>query len=253
MWVSTTPQTLVLKAQQNWGDDSENTFNSGQTLDIKTIVGTRENIERPQQSGDIVGRDLNMPGLGAFGHLGFWDGSQVIEVLNEGGNAVKKNSFDNFASRTNTWPSIHPNIPPFTIKSCYLSTCSWQINANDRGILSTRIAMAARAYQIYLTGADYTLSSYPTYAIPNLFDTKDRITTPSVRGKYRCDTFVMELFGFTDDAGRNSLFYWGFSGNWPLERVITGAPNTWKTNINLLFTATGIYPASIYNRIKTFK
>lgn len=36
----------------------------------------------PTRAGDITGRSLAVTGLGAIGHIGTWNGSQVVEVLN---------------------------------------------------------------------------------------------------------------------------------------------------------------------------
>jgi hypothetical protein len=53
------------------------------------------------------------------------------------------------------------------------------------------MAIASRANQIYLIGADYTLSAFYTIAEPTF---PDRLAT---RGTYRCDTFVVDVFSFT--------------------------------------------------------
>lgn len=207
----------------------------------------------PKNQGDIVGRDLRGV-IGSLGHLGFWDGRQVIEVMNES-KVVQKNSYDSFSSKSPTWNPISTNIPNFSIRTCYQATCDWQSNSADRVTLSTRSAMANRAYQIFTIGADYTAMSYAKYAVPSLYDASSRRTTPAVRGTYRCDTFVLDLFGFTNiPSGYGSYFMWGDSRgiSWPLDRVISGDPQSWKTNINLLFTATTMLPPSVFARIKTF-
>ncbi len=58
--------------------------------------------KRPQAVGDIVGRDLNVTGLGAFGHVGMWTGSKVMEVLNES-SVVQQNSLRSFHNKTKWW------------------------------------------------------------------------------------------------------------------------------------------------------
>jgi len=50
MMATTSPITLVLKAQQDWGDNSDATFNAGQTLDTKTIYAQLPAINPQSQS-----------------------------------------------------------------------------------------------------------------------------------------------------------------------------------------------------------
>jgi hypothetical protein len=40
-------------------------------------------IPRPQSAGDVVGRDLAFTGLGPIGHIGMFDGENVMQVMNE--------------------------------------------------------------------------------------------------------------------------------------------------------------------------
>ena len=67
-----------------------------------------------RQAGDVVGRDLNVIGLGWIGHIGmdtnetYWDAStnqsikMYLEVLNEG-TVIVKNTHLNFRSRSPLW------------------------------------------------------------------------------------------------------------------------------------------------------
>ena len=111
--------------------------------------------------------------------------------------------------------------------------------------------MNGRARQIYLTGAEYTFTSWPTSAIPRMYDQRNRQYYAAQRGTYRCDTFVLDIFGFTNTPN-GQYWMWQTGVNFPVERVVTNDPQSWKTNINLLFTSTAVSPATIYNRIKTF-
>ncbi|MDX3906332.1 MAG: hypothetical protein QHC78_11645 [Pigmentiphaga sp.] len=58
----------------------------------------------PWQNADMVGRDLNVPLLGAIGHVGLWSSAvgYVIEMLDEA-TALQQNSPSNFKSRTAYW------------------------------------------------------------------------------------------------------------------------------------------------------
>jgi hypothetical protein len=51
--------------------------------------GSSPSASNPSYPGDVVGRDLNYPSLGWIGHLGLWDGSNVIEVVNVSPNAIR--------------------------------------------------------------------------------------------------------------------------------------------------------------------
>lgn len=211
--------------------------------------------KRPIDVADVVGRDLDSRGLAPLGHLGIWDGNQVYEVLNEGGNVVKTNSYENFSARTKVWDPLHINIPNFSIRTCYLPICYWQSNTSDRVPLGTRVAMVSRALQIQRIGADYTATAYAQYARPAMYDVATKQTTVATRGLYRCDTFVLDLFAMTNiPSGWDWRFMWGDSRGWGwyVDRTILGDPQSWKTSINLLFTATTMSPASIYERLKRF-
>jgi len=53
MMASANPTTLVLKAQQNWGDNSDATFNAGQTLDTK-VVYAQLPVTNPQSQSKYL-------------------------------------------------------------------------------------------------------------------------------------------------------------------------------------------------------
>ncbi len=56
----------------------------------------------PSSVGDIVGRDLNILGLGWAGHVGMWNGSNVVEVLSKSP-VIQQNSLSNFKSQSKYW------------------------------------------------------------------------------------------------------------------------------------------------------
>lgn len=62
--------------------------------------------KNPVDVSDIVGRDLNVPALGAIGHVGLWTGAKVIEVLNEP-QVVQQNTLANFRARTKYWGAVY--------------------------------------------------------------------------------------------------------------------------------------------------
>lgn len=72
---------------------------------------------------------------------------------------------------------------------------------------------------------------------------------------YRCDTFVLDLFAFTNiRRDYDCAYLWGDSRGtyWPIPRVITGDPLNWRNNISLPFSSTSRLPLTIYDRLKSF-
>ena len=59
---------------------------------------SKSTLAAPPEPSAVVGRDLNITGFGYLGHVGIWDGSRVVEMLNEGDtNKAKFNTWENFA------------------------------------------------------------------------------------------------------------------------------------------------------------
>ncbi|WP_232003208.1 hypothetical protein [Pseudoalteromonas piscicida] len=56
----------------------------------------------PTSVDDVVARDLSISGLGWAGHVGIWDGSKVLEVLNDG-TVIRKNTLSSFKSASSYW------------------------------------------------------------------------------------------------------------------------------------------------------
>lgn len=56
----------------------------------------------PRSTGDVVGRDLNVWGAGGLGHVGIWDGSRVLEVLDKSP-VIQKNSLSNFKNESSSY------------------------------------------------------------------------------------------------------------------------------------------------------
>lgn len=175
---------------------------------------------RPQNLGDIVGRDLGYgwAPLDYFGHIGIWDGNNVIEAIGsaDGADTLKITAWENFSNSSNSWPVKVPVVKDFAQEYCSSTTCPlgnsttfWPwIAPGTRHVGPEREIAAKRAYVSYLIGASYTrLGSFtPTqqgtgrYAIEtcNPFK-KDQcrppfIQTKPARGTYRCETFVMHSY-----------------------------------------------------------
>jgi hypothetical protein len=152
----------------------------------------------PQLAGDVVGRDLAISGLGSLGHTGMFDGSAVVEVLNQGGNAIQYETLASFKSRSAYWGTASPNNPDHLLNKCFKTAC---LQATDFEDVHARLALVKRAFQAYLIGADYTYGWYYTSAKPMI------PTYPAQRGLYRCDTFIVNVYEKTaDDEGYPSIY-----------------------------------------------
>ena len=87
--------------------------------------------------GDVIGRELAMPGLGWLGHIAMDTGESVydprtrrsvgylLEVLNEG-SVIYKNTYTNFMSRSEIWN-------PYPLR--YVSTCE-RCSHSWRGVIN---------------------------------------------------------------------------------------------------------------------
>lgn len=124
----------------------------------------------PKITGDVVGRDLSVPTLGAFGHVGIWTGSKVLEVLNKK-TVIQQNSLSSFKKADDYW--------------------------------GAKYGLGERHYRLINTGWDqrnfapeYTLSATYTegkYTYQNKWDSKKRKWVKVkvlTKAKFRCDTFV---------------------------------------------------------------
>lgn len=121
----------------------------------------------PSYPGDVVGRDLNYPGLGWLGHLGLWDGANVFEVVNASPNAIRITTLTDFKNTSTYWGAASANIPDYTIYNfCSSLDCNYY-SWTYAPPVSSRLAIAARAYQAMLIGADYTYTAQYTSALPS--------------------------------------------------------------------------------------
>ena len=109
---------------------------------------TPPSVPGPGRSGDVVGRDLNAPGLGVLGHIGVYDGSATMQVMNET-TVVQAVSWTNYASVATPWPTVSTNITGHLVSSCFSSECpAWDppYGTNSASLVSANIAIGrARA------------------------------------------------------------------------------------------------------------
>lgn len=206
----------------------------------------------PLKLGAIVGR--NFVGKVA-GHIGIWDGEKVVEIMNDGPttNNVEQNTWSNFIGRNKPWPVVYPRYPTYTIADCYEASCRITVRGasltleNSRKVMVSE-ALVRRAWQIKRVGATYNYtgsasSSFPARTIKDC-DSRgcDTEYHKAVRGSYRCDTFVLELF---KSSVRSQ---WFFSDSVPIYTV-TATTNAWMDRVYSLWGGY-ILPAQVYERIK---
>lgn len=214
-------------------------------------IGTRSvqfpsspnNVAAPRAPGDVVARDLAVPGIGALGHVGIWDGSSVIEMLNEGyGNKIFINSWGNFKSRSTPWHTAYPNFPRHTIKTCWGSTCDINSNRPDQLTFNAQEATFRRAFQVYLIGSDYTITRVYSTAEPAMVDYTDRRwTRPPRRGTYRCDTFIYDAFRATTDLDRSGIFPF---------RNVYNMTSSWRSKVAALYDYWEMTPARLMQKVR---
>lgn len=185
--------------------------------------------EKPTVIGDVVGRDLGSQEVGPLGHIGIWDGRNVLEAIGYGdaNDTIKETPWSSFSSKPNLWKTISPVWQgDFRQRFCDESVC-WH-RQNDNGVLyllgnQTRTTwlqeMAARsAYVKYKIGASYTLSAYFTPARQGLsYWTKSfcspfasqcqmtKVERKPIRGFYRCDGLVLDAWTSTAIRGGTPL------------------------------------------------
>lgn len=196
-------------------------------------IGGDAQFNDPTLPGEVLGRDLNVANLGWIGHVGIWDGGRVAEAMNQSGNALRYSSLSDFKNATVYWGKASPNIPNYPVYSCFEAHCKnfYLAPSGQTEKTTSRLAIAKRAYQAYLIGADYTLLAQYVSA-----DRGD-YWHPSRRGTYRCDTFVIDMLGITV-YNQNSTY------NAPVDA-------TWKSRYDAIFYGP-ILPKTVFNTLKTY-
>jgi hypothetical protein len=193
----------------------------------------------PTQAGDVTGRDLSIPGMSWAGHIAMWDGGQLVEVLNEGGNVIRYNSLSNFKSRSPFWGTASANIPGITVLGCFAPTCwDYRFGYGYVNAYSARNAIIKRAYQAYLIGADYTFGANYSTARP-----QDG-AGPARRGVYRCDNFILESLA---TAASVSIYNKNQFNGWPTDP-------TWDSRMSQYYSGMKVLtPTTFYSELKTFR
>jgi hypothetical protein len=198
------------------------------------------NKPEPRQAGDVIGRTL--ASFVAFpGHVGYYDGSNIYQVMNEQ-LVVQYVSVDNFKATvayqgpSGYWGAGYPNIPVFYVKGCFETDC----RGNASQVLYSRAAMNMRAYQIWRIGAAYTLSTEAIPALPT------DATHPLQRGKYRCDTYVLDIYKIISAGGETDIH-----GN-QIQTPYNSPYNQWKFFVDADLSGS-ILPTVIFDKLKNFR
>lgn len=164
-------------------------------------IGADPGPNDPTRTGQVVGRDLDYGPGAPLGHIGIWDGREVIEAINQGGNAVRSVSIGDFKKATRYWGYASPAIPPGTVLVCSYTVC----NNDTFFTVDVLEGIARRARQIKAIGADYTMLPTARRAVAAW------VYGVPTRGLYRCDTFVLDVM-FTpmlsDQAGDSAHRRW---------------------------------------------
>lgn len=190
----------------------------------------------PQNEGDLVGRDLASTGGAPAGHIGIYDGQYVYDAIDDPENAVERITLSDYKSASHYWGSARPRVPagyqlPDSQPNCYSAQCP---DSPNPGGWSARRAMILRAYQISVIGARYTVFSVNTKrAMPGWYG------GPPQLGVYRCDTFVIDTYTFSDWIGSASY--------WTLDQ------QRWDDLTDSLGSTFEVTPGTVFAKVKEFQ
>lgn len=174
--------------------------------------------QRPQQLGDIVGRNLSYSWggpLNYFGHIGIWDEANVIEAIGtaDAADTLKVTPWEVFSNASDLWPVLSPVVEDLLHRYCHKTICDLDNSVYEtRKVGGIRELAAKRAYVSYLIGASYTRTAFYTetrqgtrrlatetcnpFAPPQSCNPPVVEVKPS-RGTYRCETFVLHSYAST--------------------------------------------------------
>lgn len=182
----------------------------------------------PSLIGDVVGRDLNIPGLGGLGHVAVWDGGLVVEATSGGANAIRYVTAREFRAETSYWGVASPNIPEGLLHpACYEEFCSTR---KPHVAVQSRLGIQMRARQVYLIGADYTTTGTVVHA--SYADENRR----AQRGTYRCDSFVAHMLDWSS----------GYQEANPDRK-------RWQRQTSGLAYSNGLTPSYLFSQVGQFK
>lgn len=249
-------------------------YDTGQEPPNSPIAVKFSGAPVPAKIGDIVGRDLNIPGVNWTGHVGMWNGTGVIEVLNGQPNAAQINSWDSFNKAawvygTGPWKTLSPAyISNSSIWGCFSTICindwtssNYPYSGKTKGTLAW--AATARGVQISQIGSDYSYTTFVTVAVPStIYQVYGfRASYPPQRGKYRCDEFIKDLLAATTGVSFTiNGYYFNNTGNPGIpvtgtatytSTVMDPFNNTWSNKILSVENLVLMTPVTLYNEISS--
>ena len=125
----------------------------------------------PRRVGDLLGRDLDLPGYGAYGHVGLWTGHRVLECLGEVP-PIQKRSLASFQSVTVYWGARY--LP---------------LRRNFRKVI--RKGWEQRNFRPKFTLApEFRVGRFVRKKVWDAATGRWETRTVMVRAKFRCDTLV---------------------------------------------------------------
>jgi hypothetical protein len=142
---------------------------------VMMITLTSVSAGDPKKRGDVMARDLDYFALENLGHVGIYDGNEVLECLNEV-NPIQKNPLKSFKSQSKFWGARY--IPG---------------KHDFRKVIAK--GWAQRNYE-----PSFTISPVPTIGrhvnkrVWNASTKKWENRTVLVPAKFRCDAFVNYSF-----------------------------------------------------------
>ena len=159
---------------------------------LSTLTTSTFAVGNPRATGDLVGRNLRISGLGEIGHVGIWDNSrkQVLEVLNRRNYAITTETLYQFKrASTRYWGARY-----------------------GRGWSHYRVINAGRAQRYF--NPSYTTSPYIREGrykrVWRCSWRGCRRVTIKINAKFRSDTFVS--YSYTKGIGLSLLsWYKGMS------------------------------------------
>lgn len=203
----------------------------------QSIVFTgMDNVSKPRSPGDVVGRDY----FGTYaGHLGIWDGEYVYQMTGVKTGSLptmSREAIESFNIQSRPWGAVTPKFPQnLSVKKCFARACNTN---NDRRTLTAAVAIANRAFQIYLIGADYTASAHSNPSREGKNTAGD--IWPPMRGMYRCDTYVMNSYAVLSPWSMwEDLF----------SREVLNSPTDWRTRMSN-FINRPYLPSLVFDAIK---
>jgi hypothetical protein len=160
----------------------------------------------PVYPADFPGRSLNVPVFGVLGHSAIYDGSGYVwEAMGPPGASpsVLHDTWASFRAAGTYYGYARYNpLPNGTVyNQCWASVCYISNTYPNRNM---RDAVMQRILQIQALGNSYTLSPFPTFALPLVIGPLGTWTFGR-SGSYRCDSLIVDVM---------NVGYYDYTNTW---------------------------------------